>query len=274
MCSSDLGSYKVSIQGPNSLSRGLGQDYFFDVSNGKITNPHLLNSTENISPMEGIFTLSAKLPSISGIVYQPDGVTPAVGVSLSIDSGSRSGIMQWVATTDNHGRFGIDIESYLGYLPSSVLDGVYKIQAVPNQGTYGSSSWSSFTLSKGKSSTDLSLVLRKPNVFGTVSGPKGASKYSYVQLTQVSASGKYNYLGGTATDENGKFAFALDIGNYLLSTSGNLAATGGTSVNDQSCKVLADTPTVTTCNIALPAPNITGTITLEDRKSTRLNSSH
>jgi hypothetical protein len=250
------GSYIASVLNPNDITKGLAQDYYFTVTSGVLSNVHLQDAIDSVAPVDGIYTLSAKSPALSGVVFQPDGVTPAAGISISLDGGAKFGVMQWITSTDSKGRFAVDL-SFMG----TKFDGAYKLQALPRQGAFGSSQWTSFTVTSNQGPSDLTLVLRRPNVFGTISGPKAASPNAYVSVIQVDSYGRYNYLGGLTTDDKGKFSAAFDIGKYLLSTDGNYQITGGTSVQDVPCNVALDSPTVTTCNISLLAPNTVGTVT-------------
>lgn len=103
------------------------------------------------------------------------------------------------------------------------------------------------------------LPLNTPNVTGTVTGPKGVAARAYIEVSKLDAQGKNNGTNFWAnTNTDGKFALNLPTGIYFLRVQPDFSTTGGGDTTIR-CEVAAETNTATTCNIALSAPNVTGT---------------
>ena len=104
------------------------------------------------------------------------------------------------------------------------------------------------------------LPLNKPNVTGTVSGPKAVAARAYIQVSKLDTQGKSvgtEFWG--ITNSQGKFALNMPSGIYFLKVQPDFATTGGGDTTIR-CEVGADSNTAVICDIALIAPNVTGTI--------------
>ena len=102
------------------------------------------------------------------------------------------------------------------------------------------------------------LKTTTPNVQGLVSGPKGVGAGIWIEVSQVVTNGK-GVFQRVVTDKSGRFALRLPVGIYLLKARPDFASTGGGDTTVR-CEVISETATAVTCNIALAAPNVTGTV--------------
>ena len=109
-------------------------------------------------------------------------------------------------------------------------------------------------------SQTLRLVLRTPNVTGTVTGPLAASAGNWINVRKYFDDGSFEYLeiSSMRTDSLGRFAIALDPGKYKIQAQDDMAKAGGTSALSNDCIVVAGSNT--TCNVALIAPNLSGLV--------------
>ena len=161
----------------------------------------------------------------------------------------------------------------------SLVDGSYRLRLDPEGGSSleGTSAQYTFDVTSGTvtnlrrtdSTTVISpvsglynLPLVKPNVSGTVTGPKGVAADTYIEVRLLVSKdqGGYKDAGYWAqTNAQGKFALSLPVGTYILRSRPDFAATGGgdTSVK---CEVTSETSTSFICDIQLIAPNVIGTV--------------
>lgn len=258
------GSYRIQVMSrKDQVSQGTGQNYTFDVETGTVTNLKLEGTTSVISPTSGVYALQLRAPNLAGTLYAPDGVTPVPDVQLiaryaTPNSNSKESFQTYWAYSDNLGKFAFD----LGVNP---LNGDYTIQALAKQGdlTKGNSDSIKVTVTNGSGPINISIRLKTPNFSGTVTTPNGVLNQSGINLQKLDDAGNWQWVenGWNNTNVEGKYAYSLGLGSYRIFAEPDFATTGGTSAYSALCKV-SDTSTVTTCNLAVSAPNTSGTFTI------------
>jgi hypothetical protein len=232
---------------------GVSQTYVFDVVGGEVKNLHAEGSAVILTANAGVFALALQPAAISGTVLGVDG-NPVAGVGVNLSLNGNTYCCSW---TSSAGKFQAD---YGQVLP----DGTWEVRAfgIQNSLTVGGSSTETVTVTNGRSSSPVTLHLRATNVSGVVSGVNGVSPGNFVQVRKLLDNGSYQYLQNTYfnTDSQGKFAFALDSGRYQFTANEDLKVAGGSSGILSICTVTSGV--ATTCDIALPPPNVSGTISI------------
>ena len=206
------------------------------------------SNTDLISPMR--FTVEVK----NGEEYQSAGtsyVSESTKVSFSLPNGSY--------------RLKLDPDLYYKSKPD--LSSSVSLDGTAIQYLFDVSNAQVTNLRRMDSTTVISpvtgvynLPLNKPNVTGTVSGPKAVAVRAYIQVSKLDTQGKNvptDFWG--ITNIQGKFALNLPTGIYFFKVQPDFATTGGGDTTIR-CEVGADSNTAVICDIALTAPNVTGTI--------------
>lgn len=246
------GSYRLTVQ-PNYKDANIGnvERYLFDVTNGTVGNMRVEGTTETLQPVSGAYRLKLKSPAVSGRVVAPNGTTGIVDAEVRAELNGR----EYYDVTDSNGYFNFD-------LGSAVLDGTYVVTARAPYGNanFGESANINVVVANGVG-TAVTVPLRTPNLIGVVRGPLGVSKGNWLNIYRVTPNGKLEYMrwGNQSTDNQGRYGFRLEPGEYSITTNDDYQNTGGTAVRDFRCTV-PETGTVT-CDINLIAPNVRGTFT-------------
>ena len=258
------GSYRIQVMSDkDGASQGTAQNYTFDIETGSVTNLKLEGTSSVISPTLGVYPLQLKAPQLAGTLFAPDGVTPVPNVQLvarfaNPNSTDKASHQTFWAYTDNLGKFAFN-------LGTNYLNGDYTIQALAPQGdiTKGNSDLVTVTVSNGSGPTNISVRLKTPNFKGTVSTPTGVYENIGINLQKLDGSGQWQWVdnGWNNTDAAGKYAYSLGLGTYRIFAEPNYSTTGAVGTYSASC-IIADTATVTTCDLAAAAPNTTGTFKL------------
>lgn len=246
------GPYRLTIE-PYGKDANTGniERYLFDVTNGNIANMRVDGSTERVLPVNGVYNLKLKSPAISGRVVATDGTT---GISYTEVRAELNGV-EYFDSTDSNGYFSFD-------LGSTVTDGTYVVTARAPYGnaSYGESAKINVVVAGGVGNS-VTVTLRTPNLVGVVRGPLGVSKSNWLNIYRLIPNGKSEYMrwGNQHTDNQGRYGFRFEPGEYSITTNDDFVNTGGTAARDVKCTV-PETGTVT-CNIDLIAPNVRGTFT-------------
>jgi hypothetical protein len=258
------GSYRIQVMSDkDGASQGTAQNYTFDIETGTVTNLKLEGSSSTISPTLGVYALALKSPQLAGTLFAPDGVTAVPNVQLvaryaNPNPNEKASNQTFWAYTDNLGKFSFN-------LGTNYLNGDYVIQALAPQGdiTKGNSDLVTVTVSNGSGPINISVRLKAPNFKGTVSTPTGVYENIGINLQKLDGSGQWQWVdnGWNNTDSAGKYAYSLGLGTYRIFAEPNYSTTGAVGTYSPSC-IIADTATVTTCDLAAAAPNTTGTFKL------------
>jgi len=251
------GSYQIgTINNTNDNFNGLSQTYDFDVVNGIVTNFKIDGSNIPISPSGGVYALSLKPAAISGTLFRPDGVTPVGNTAIFVSRGPIN-LSQWSTWvyTDYLGHFAVD-------MGNTVVDGAYQLLAQPNNypnSLYINSDVVIDTVTSGVGLSNFTMHLNNADIQGTVSGPSGPAKNDSVQILK-NVGGSYVSTGITAqVDSSGHFSAFVPLGNYEISAGGDFANAGGIDTIGPVCSI-ASVDTLTTCNVVLGTPNVSGHI--------------
>ncbi len=260
------GSYRIQVMSDrDGATQGTAQNYIFDVETGTVRNLKLEGTTSTLSPTSGVYALQLKAPHLAGTLYAPDGLTPVPNVQLiaryaNPNQNDKDSYRNFWAYTDNLGKFAFD-------LGTNVLNGDYTIQALAVQGdiTKGNSDLIKVTVTSGSGPSNISMRLNTPNFKGTVSTPNGVFQNVGINLQQLDNSGNWEWVenGWNSTDSEGRYAYSLGLGTYRIFAEPDFGLTGAAGAYSASC-VVADTSTVTTCNLSAAAPNTTGTFTINN----------
>jgi hypothetical protein len=248
------GQYRLIVRPGNSSVAGSSRTYTFTVESATVKNFSILGSTETISAVSGIFTTKLTPAAISGTIYKSNGTTGYANARVCMRQASTQNLW-WKACTQSNESGKYTMEQ--GW----VADGVWEIQAFSSGGdlTEGSSVIDSITVASGLGSKIGNLTLRTPNFTGVVSGPRGVSPNNYVSIRKYFDNGEYTWIDSYfQSDSQGRYAFTLEPGRYRAVAGNDMAVAGGTTAASAECIVTAGSPT--TCNIALIAPNVTGTV--------------
>jgi hypothetical protein len=258
------GSYRIQIMSDkDGASQGTAQNYTFDIETGTVTNLKLEGTSSTISPTLGVYALALKAPQLAGTLFAPDGVTAVPNVQLvaryaNPNPAEKASYQTFWAYTDDLGKFAFN-------LGTNYLNGDYTIQALAPQGdiTRGNSDLVTVAVSNGSGPTNISIRLKAPNFKGTVSTPTGVYENIGINLQKLDGSGQWQWVdnGWNNTDASGKYAYSLGLGTYRIYAEPNYSTTGAVGTYSASC-IIADTATVTTCDLAAAAPNTTGTFKL------------
>jgi hypothetical protein len=258
------GSYRIQVMSEkDGASQGTAQNYTFDIETGTVTNLKLEGTSSTISPTLGVYALALKAPQLAGTLFAPDGVTAVPNVQLvaryaNPNPAEKASYQTFWAYTDDLGKFAFN-------LGTNYLNGDYTIQALAPQGdiTRGNSDLVTVAVSNGSGPTNISIRLKAPNFKGTVSTPTGVYENIGINLQKLDGSGQWQWVdnGWNNTDASGKYAYSLGLGTYRIYAEPNYSTTGAVGTYSASC-IIADTATVTTCDLAAAAPNTTGTFKL------------
>ena len=253
------GAYTLTTYSDGSSSSGIGQVYSFDVSSGAVSNLKVAGSNTVLSATAGVYTISLRSPPLAGIVYKPDGTTPQPSAQVRVSKETPNGTNNWNTKTDINGFFAVN-------LGTEYLDGQYTLQAwmIDRSDTStGKSAVRAETITAGSGPTNISLRLRTPNLIGIVSGAKGVSKNNYVELYKRDTFENWIYQSDyRQTNQNGGFAYYLESGVYRVRANADMEGAGGGDAYSAACTVVVESATATTCNVALPPPNASGTVTI------------
>ncbi|CAN2171731.1 Carboxypeptidase regulatory-like domain containing protein [Candidatus Nanopelagicaceae bacterium] len=253
------GSYTLNTYSGGSNSSGIGQVYTFDVTNGVVSNLKIEGTNTVLNATAGVYTVSLRAPPFAGNVYKPDGTTPQPNAVVRVSKETPNGTNSWDAYTDKNGYFAVN-------LGATYLDGQYSLQSWSNDWSDTSTGKSAIrveTITAGVGPTNISLALRTPNLKGVVSGLKGVSANNWIQLFKRDTFENWNYVNEyRQTNLNGDFAFYLDSGVYRVRSGADMEGAGGGEGYSAACTVIVESATVTTCNIELPPPNASGTVTI------------
>ena len=250
------GRYQIRVF---QWSKGGSQTYLLTIETGTVKSLRALGSSVEVVAVNGVYPLRLKPPTFSGTVYKPNGTTPASNVYVVAES-NRGG---WGAWTDSNGKFTIDIDS-------SITDAIFTFRAQPNRQTYNVDTPLDRTIARanprvesataGAGNQSISLVLNAPTISGRVTGPKAALINRDIAFQKLDGAGNWNWADiYTLTDRNGDFVEYLPTGTYRIYSWGDHKGAGGGETYGSPCIVNAESGTVTTCNLALVAPNVTGT---------------
>jgi hypothetical protein len=226
---------------------------------GTVTNLKIAGGSTALTATSGVYTLALRSPPFAGTVYKPDGVTPQPNAVVRVTKETPNGRNSWDSYSDKTGYFAVD-------LGSEYQDGQYTLQSWLSDSSDTSSGKSELrieTITAGVGVTNLALNLRLPNFVGVVSGVNGISKYNWVQLYKLDTfqnwipQNEYRY-----TNVNGGFAYYLESGVYRVLVGSDMAGAGGGEGYSPACTVITESATVTTCNVSLPPPNTSGSLTI------------
>ena len=126
------GSYQIQVQNnTGDKSKGVTNDYNFDITAGVISNFVIVGTTTAITPTAGIYNLSLKEPVALGVVrgYDAGGGIPNVRIKVSGGAVSAKGGLSWLYT-DQNGRFAFEDSA-------QYTDGTYDLKAYPWDNNYG-----------------------------------------------------------------------------------------------------------------------------------------
>jgi hypothetical protein len=253
------GSYTLTTYSDGSSSSGIGQIYTFDVASGSVSNLKVAGTTTVLTATSGVYTVSLRSPPLAGTVYKPDGATPQPNAVVRVSKETPNGTNSWDSYTDKNGYFAVN-------LGAEYLDGQYTLQSWLtdwSDTSTGRSAKRVETITAGAGPTNITLTLRAPNLKGIVSGVKGVSKNNWVQLYKRDTFDNWIYVDEyRRTNENGGFAFYLENGVYRVRANADMEGAGGGDGYSSACTVNVESATATTCNISLPPPNASGTVTI------------
>jgi branched-chain amino acid transport system substrate-binding protein len=256
------GDYHLTINPTvDSVTGGVSRKFTFTSANGVITNLRPTDTSTAITAVGGIFSLTLGKPQLAGRVLLADGTTPASNIRIYYGTPSSNERMGPI--TNSQGQFVIDTGELLPDQTLSVWGiGLYDFKG--GSSTITGTGVESVTIVNGVGSANLVLRVKASNLTGTVTGPLGVSKKNRVQLSKF-VNGGMQWIGKSAqTDLNGTFGFYLPPGTYQLQATSDATA-GGLTGWSTNCVVLGDTPTV--CNVTLPTPNVTGTVSVAGKDS-------
>ncbi|CAN2170629.1 Leucine-binding protein domain containing protein [Candidatus Nanopelagicaceae bacterium] len=256
------GDYLLTLNpGIDSITGGVSRKFTLTSTNGVISNVKPSDTNTAISAVGGIYSLVLGKPQIAGKVVLEDGVTPAANVRIFYGTptvNERTG-----PVTDAQGRFVVDPGELISDQTLSIWGlGLYNLKA--GAGISTGTGVETVTILNGVGSTNVLLRVKPSNLVGTITGDLGPSKQNLIFLSKV-VNGGIQWLGkGARTDANGNFGFYLPPGTYQVQAQQD-AKVGGLAGWSSNCVVTGDSPTV--CNIALPAPNFSGSISILGKES-------
>jgi len=256
------GSYLLTLNPSiDSVTGGISRKFTFTSTDGIISNLKPSDTTTAITSSGGIYSLVLGRPQIAGRVFLEDGVTPASNVRIFY--GTPTADERTGPLTDSQGRFVIDSGEPLTDQTLSIWGlGLYNLKN--GSGSTTGTKVETVTIINGVGSKNLVLRVKPSNLVGTVTGPLGASKDNFIYLSKV-VNGGIQWLGrGARTDANGNFGFYLPPGTYQVQAQQDAKA-GGLNAWSANCVITGESPTV--CNVSLPAPNYTGTISISGKDS-------
>ncbi len=253
------GAYTLNTYSDGASSSGIGQVYTFDVASGAVSNLKIAGTNTVLSATSGVYTVSLRSPPLAGNVYKPDGTTPQVNAVVRVTKETPNGTNSWDAYTDKNGYFAVN-------LGAEYLDGQYSLQSWSNDWSDTSTGKSAIrleTITAGAGPTNITLTLRTPNLKGVVSGVNGVSKNNWIQLYKRDTFENWIYVNEyRQTNQNGGFAFYLESGVYRVRANADMEGAGGGDSYSAACTVIVESATATTCNVTLPPPNASGTVTI------------
>ena len=252
------GSYTLTTYSDGS-SNGIGQSYTFDVSSGAVSNLKVAGTNTVLTATAGVYTVSLRSPPFAGTVYKPDGTTPQSNAVVRFSKETPNGTNSWDAYTDKNGYFAVN-------LGSEYADGQYRLQSWNSDRSDTSTGRTAVrieTITAGAGPTNITLTLRTPNLQGIVSGVNGVSKNNYVELYKRDTFENWIYQSDyRQTNQNGGFAYYLESGIYRIQANADMQGAGGGEGTSAACTVIVESATATTCNVSLPPPNASGTVTI------------
>ena len=254
------GAYTLNTYSDGSSSSGIGQVYTFDVTSGVVGNLKVAGTNTVLTATSGVYTVSLRSPPLAGTVYKPGGTTPQANALVQVSKETPNGTNSWYAYSDVNGYFAVN-------LGTDYLDGQYKLQSWVTDWSDTSTGKSAIrieTITAGAGPTNINLTLRTPNLKGTVSGVKGISANNYIQLYKRDTFENWIYVKDEyrRTNSLGQFAFYLESGVYRIQANADMELAGGGAGYSASCTVIVESATATTCNVSLPPPNASGTLTI------------
>ena len=253
------GSYTLDTYSDGSSNSGIGQAYTFDVSSGVVSNLKVAGTNTVLTATAGVYTVSLRSPPFAGTVYKPDGTTTQPNAVVRVSKETPNGTNSWDAYTDKNGYFAVN-------LGAEYSDGQYRLQSWSNDWSDTSTGRSAVrieTITAGAGPTNITLTLRTPNLKGIVSGVNGVSKNNYVQLYKRDTFENWIYQSDyRQTNQNGGFAYYVESGVYRIQANSDMKGAGGGEGNSAACTVIVESATATTCNVSLPPPNASGSVTI------------
>ncbi len=255
------GDYKLRIDPTiDSVTAGVSREFTFSIASGNVSSLTPTDTTTAITTGDGIYSLKLGQPQLAGRVFNTNGTTPLSGMRIYYGI---PGVKESPGPiTNSSGLFVFDLTTRLS-------DGALSVWALDAyggkiglSGNLTGTNVESVTITNGFGPTNIVLTAKVPNLTGTVSGPKGASKLNYLRLLTLQ-SGKWIYSGRIMRSSNtGQFGIYLPIGSYRIQANTDSEA-GGLETLGPICEVTSDTPTV--CNVALDVPNVTGKVSIQGK---------
>ena len=251
------GVYQIWAGSWSSSTKGLQTYYTFEVVNGVVSKMLRRDDTSETGLTGDTYTLTLRGSALTGIVYKPDGTTPVSNIQVCATGNANEKSETYCATSDANGVYKIQPP----YSDNSRIWNVYA-QGSSTDFNLGRSASVDVSVLKGIGNRVANLVLRAPNLTGTVSGEKGASPNNYVYGMKVAENGEASWMNknNLATNSLGKFGYFLEPGRYRFYAQTDMAVAGGIANSSDICIVTSDTATAVTCNITLKTPNINGTV--------------
>ena len=242
--------FSVQVNPNNGTKIGTSRSYKITMVSDSVTAVTDEITGTTVTAVDGVWPLKLGLPNIAGTV------TDSSLSNLPIPNTTVRGIGPyysglWLGTDSS------------GYFATTVgVDGNYKIWAIAPESdmTKADSARSDISVLNGVGKTDISLKLRIPNVKGVVSGPKGISRYNFIQVLKRDENGNYQYLGddivtSRITDSQGNFAYYLELGTYRFIAQTDDEYAGGARTVSEDCVVTSLTE-LKTCSFSLQSFNL------------------
>lgn len=252
------GSYALEVNPNRPMADLVSTNFTIDIDSVSVV---VKNGTTVINPVNGIYNLAAKRPMLIGEVLNPAGTE---SVRFAEVRAIHTTNQKWntYEQSNSAGLFGLNLPA----------DGTYQISAIPPLGVnanFGISDSVTVTVTNGLPSlAAINIRLRTANISGVVTGPTGiGSPQNWLSVSE-SRTGAYlePTFDGPLTDEDGGYSLYLPSGAYGITPSSDYGNTGGVATGPKNCVVSSNPSTVTTCNVPLTAPNVTGTVTIGGEK--------
>lgn len=258
------GAYQIYAGAWSNSTKGLQTFYTFEVINGVVGKMLRKDDTSETGLTGDTYILTLRGSALTGTVYKPDNATPVSNISVCASESANEKSDTYCATSDANGVYKIQPS----YSDKSVVWNVYA-QGSSTDFNLGKSASVAVSVLKGVGDKVANLVLRAPNLIGTVSGVNGASPNNYVYALKVAENGDESWLKNSdlKTNNIGKFGYFLEPGRYRVYAQTDMAVAGGITNSSEICIVTSDTATAVTCNISLKTPNINGTVSFADTTS-------
>ena len=251
------GEYKLKIGSWKSNTKGLETVYTFEVVNGVVGKMLRDGETSETGLTGDTYILALRGSALTGTVYKPDNTTPASNIQVCTSESANEKSDTYCATSDANGVYKIQPS----YSDKAVVWSVYA-QGSSTDFNLGKSASVDVSVLKGIGNKVANLVLRAPNLTGTVTGINGASPKNYVYGMKVAENGELSWMNknNLVTNSLGKFGYFLEPGRYRFYAQTDMVVAGGIANSSDICIVTSDTATAVTCNITLKTPNINGTV--------------